>query len=472
MRLPDRLVPRSITTQITSIVAVSVMLGVVLTVTILLFFGIVNREGPSAAAERIANITRLVRSAGSPAEAGIIIAAAQRSGIDVRYVALADLEASPRDTKLPILSGLVVHQLESNQSIEVIDDARYPAGPAYQLVVKMDDRAALIFEASPGTSISSFMWRFLLAPTTLTLTIVLVFVLFLSIYAVRWIIAPLSAVAVAAHSFGRSPDSNHAVSRRAPREIAQVADALNEMRTRIRALLEDRTRMLAAISHDLRTPLTRLSLRTERVADQSLREKMLHEIEQISRMLNETLEYLRHDARSGGMSRVDLPSLLQTVCADFADVGHNVSYEGPGRLTWTCRSTALTRAISNIVANGVKHGSFVTVGLTTLGDGTAEIDISDDGPGIPAALRAKVFEPFFKIDNARAAAGDGFGLGLSIARGVVSGHRGEISLLQRLPTGLTVRIQLPRADETGSARAPKPAVELLPQHIVTSNKPR
>ncbi|MEH2524149.1 MULTISPECIES: ATP-binding protein [unclassified Bradyrhizobium] len=446
MQFPDRLIPRSITTQITSIVAVSVMLGVVLTVTMLLFFGI--RDGPSAVAGRIANITRLVRSAASPTEVGVIIAATQRSGIDVRYVALADLEASPPNAKLPVLSGLIAHQLESSQNIEVIADSRYPAGPAYQLVVKMDDRAALIFAASPGTSAYSF----LLAPTTLTLTTVLVFVLFLSIYAVRWIIAPLSAVVAAAQSFGRSPDSNHAVNRPAPREIAQVADALNEMQIRIRNLLDDRTRMLAAISHDLRTPLTRLRLRAERIADQSLRESMLREIEQISYMLNETLDYLRHDARSEVMSRVDLPSLLQTVCADFADVGHNVSYEGPGRLTWTCRPATLTRAISNIVANGVKHGSFVTVNLRTCDDGTAEIDISDDGPGIPAALRTKVFEPFFKGDDARALAGDGFGLGLSIARDAVSGHRGEISLLQRLPTGLIVRIQIPRADENEPAR--------------------
>ncbi|WP_314955758.1 ATP-binding protein [Bradyrhizobium cosmicum] len=468
MRLPDRLIPRSITTQITSIVAVSVVLGLVLTVTMLLSFGVVNRDGASAVAERIANITRLVRSAASPAEVGVIIAAAQRSGIDVRYVALTDLEASPRNARLPLLSGLVVHQLEFSQNIEVIDDARYPAGPVHQLIVKMDDRAALIFEASAGTSVSSLMWRFLLAPTTLTLTTVLVFVLLLSIYAVRWIIAPLSAVAAAANSFGRSPDNNHAVNRRAPREIAQVADALNEMRIRIRSLLDDRTRMLAAISHDLRTPLTRLRLRAEKVADQSLRENMQHEIEQISHMLNETLDYLRHDARSEGMSRVDLPSILQTVCADFADVGQNVSYEGPGRLTWTCRPTALTRAISNVVANGVKHGSFVAVSLKTDGDATAQIDISDDGPGIPDALRTKVFEPFFKGDDARALAGDGFGLGLSIARDVVSGHRGEISLLQRLPVGLTVRIQLPRAGETGSARAPEPAVESLPRPVFHS----
>src|SRR3546814_917421 len=171
----------------------------------------------------------------------------------------------------------------------------------------------------------------------------------------------LSSGAAAAQSFGRSPDDSRIVSRGGPREIAQVADALNDMRIRIRALLDDRTRMLAAISHDLRTPLTRLQLRAERIADQELREGMLREIAQVTRMLDFTLNYLREDVRSESASRIDLPSVLQTICAEFADVGHAVSYEGPGRLTWTCRPSVLTRAISNVIDNAVKHGSEVTV---------------------------------------------------------------------------------------------------------------
>ncbi|MPZ36464.1 MAG: HAMP domain-containing protein [Rhizobiales bacterium] len=453
MRLPDCLKPRSITTQITGIVAASVVLGVVLTIAILfLFDGAAPKKGPSAAVERVVSITLLARSAASPAEADAIIDTAQRAGIDVRRVRLENLETSPRDISPSFLSRLVVHQLKSFRGIEVIEGVRYPTGPDHQLVVRAGEHTALIFGASPGTNLSGFKWRFILAPTALMLTIVLVFLLLLSLYGVRWIIAPLSAVADAAHSFGRFPGQEHMIDRRGPREIAQVTDALNDMRTRIRSLLDDRTRMLAAISHDLRTPLTRLRLRAERVVEQELRESMLHEIEQISHMLNETLDYLRQDARSESMSRIDLPSLLQTVCADFANVGHNVSYEGPGRLTWTCRSTALMRAISNVVANGVKHGSSVVVNLRVRNDGAAEIDISDDGPGIPTALRDKVYDPFFKVDDARSTAGDGFGLGLSIARDVVKGHNGEISLLDRLPAGLTVRILLPAAGESRMAR--------------------
>jgi signal transduction histidine kinase len=286
--------------------------------------------------------------------------------------------------------------------------------------------------------------HFVVAPSVVTLTIVLVFVTLLSAYAVRWIIAPLSAVAAAAQSFGRSPDASLIVRRGGPREIAQVADALNDMRTRIRALLDDRTRMLAAISHDLRTPLTRLRLRGERVGDQDLRDGILREITHVTRMLDETLDYLREDVRSETASRIDLPSVLQTVCAEFADVGYAVSYEGPPHLTWTCRPSALTRAISNVVDNAVKHGSAIRVALRARAGGAIEIDVADDGPGIPSSQREKVFDAFFKGDEARGAAQrGGFGLGLSIARDVVRGHGGEIALLDRAPCGLIVRMSLP-----------------------------
>jgi signal transduction histidine kinase len=176
---------------------------------------------------------------------------------------------------------------------------------------------------------------------------------------------------------------------------------------------------------------------------------MLHEITRVTRMLDETLNYLREDVRSESTSRIDLPSILQTICAEFADVGHAVRYEGPAHLTWTCRPGVMTRAIGNVVDNAVKHGSAVTVALRTRDDGAVEIDVADDGPGIPTSLHEKVFAPFFKGDNARSSAHrGGFGLGLSIARDVVKSHGGEIGLLGRAPRGLIVRLSLPREAAT------------------------
>jgi len=203
--------------------------------------------------------------------------------------------------------------------------------------------------------------------------------------------------------------------------------------------------MLAAISHDLRTPLTRLRLRAERLVDPAQREGQLHEIARITHMLDETLNYLRNDVRSEGLSRVDLPSLLQTVCAEFADVGHNVTYVGPPRLTCRCRPNVLVRAISNIVDNATKHGTVVTVSVRLPDGDDVEIDFADNGPGIAPELHERVFDPFFKGDAARSAgARSGFGLGLSIARDVVKSHGGGIELVDRAPHGLIVRVRLPR----------------------------
>jgi signal transduction histidine kinase len=436
----ERLTPRSITAQITGIVVVSVLLGMVLTAAIVLFSGAaMPNDSPTAVALRIAHVTRFVRAARSLADADTILTAAQNAGVVVERVAISDLETLPNDAGLAFSSRELARQLESKRGIDVLERLRYQAGPEPQLAVRLDADHALVFDARTGAN----LWLRFLGPTALLLIIVLIFVLLLSIYAVRWIIAPLAAVAEAALSFGRSPRDDHAIRRRGPREITQVADALNEMRTRIRALLEDRTRMLAAISHDLRTPLTRLRLRAERVSEAGLRDGMLGDLGKVGRMLDETLDYLREDGKSEAMSRVDLPSLLQTICWDFADMGDPVSYEGPARLACTVRPRALTRALTNIVENGIKHGTAVTVTLKGTGREGIAITIADDGPGIPAALHEKVFEPFFKADSARAQNDGGFGLGLSIAQDIVKRHGGDISLLAREPAGLAVRILLP-----------------------------
>ncbi len=131
----------------------------------------------------------------------------------------------------------------------------------------------------------------------------------------------------------------------------------------------------------------------------------MHEITRITHMLDETLNYLRQDIRSESLSRIDLPSLLQTVCVEFADVGHAVAYDGPLHLTWRCRPNVLARAITNIVDNATKRGTVIAVSLRLLGEDGGErgveIDVGDDGPGIPPELHEKVFDPFFKGDAAR-----------------------------------------------------------------------
>jgi signal transduction histidine kinase len=435
------LAPRSITTQITTIVAISVLLGVTLLVVILfLVLGYSTNTGKGTLGH-VAEIARIMRETKSPAEADTVLAAIQRTDPMIRRVAISELVPATGAGRQSLMSRFGLREFAARQAIELLTDLRDPAGPKSQVIVPISDTDALVF----GVKVDTRMWQLVLTPTALMVIIVIVSMLLLSLYAVRWIIAPLAAVANAASSFGRSPQDAEALDRRGPREIMQVTDALNEMRTRIRALLDDRTRMLAAISHDLRTPLTRLRLRTERVADVTLRTAMLGDITTISRMLDETLDYMRDDARSEATTRIDLPSFLQTICSDFADMGHAVSYEGPARMSYACRPRALLRAVTNIVENAVKHGSSaVTVALAARASDRIEIEVADDGPGIPTALRDQVFEPFFKADTARRTGGNnGFGLGLSIARDIIKRHGGGIEMKSGEPKGLRVLMVMP-----------------------------
>ncbi|MBR1204589.1 HAMP domain-containing protein [Bradyrhizobium sp. AUGA SZCCT0051] len=438
----QRLMPRSIAAQIMSLVALSELIGITLAAAgiIFLFDSPSVNDTQKFLAGRIAEVAQLLRSTTTPTEADGLLAAARRGGLDVRRVALSELV--PRTIGETRPSMRAFRQLAAEPGIELLEELRHPAGSASQVIVKLDDGHALMADVAT----TGRFWSFVLRPAAAMATIVLISMLLLSVYAVRWVIAPLAEVARAATSFGRSPRAPEVLHRRGPLEIAQVADALNDMRTRIAALLDDRTRMLAAISHDLRTPLTRLRLRSERVREDALRTAMLADIAKMTRMINETLEYLRDDARSEALSCIDLPSFLQTICSDFADTGHAVSYSGPARLPYVCRPRALSRAVTNVVENAVKHGSLVVVTLRLTEADHVEIEVADDGPGIPPALHDRVFEPFFKADNARQ--DGGFGLGLSIAQDIAQRHGGSIALRLREPSGLLVSMLLP----------PKPAL--------------
>ncbi|MEE3101651.1 MAG: HAMP domain-containing sensor histidine kinase, partial [Pseudomonadota bacterium] len=441
--------PRSITGQITLIVVASVVLGVLLFAGVVFAFSeSVSRLKPPVTLARIATVAQMVGAAETGEEATRIADAAARVGVPVtlrdraapRASAAGSPERAPERAGVfaPLARGLLAERLETLWDRKVVEIARGPQerdGGAL-LGVEAGPWGVLVFDVSDVTS----LWAYLAPPAFLTLAIVLIVVALLSIWGVRWIIAPLRALAAAAETFGRAPDEAAAIDRDGPREIVRLAEAMDEMRTRIRALIDDRTRMLTAISHDLNTPLTRLALRAERIADPALRRGILHETAQVTRMLDETLDHLRADQTSEPPARVDLPSLLQTLCAEFADAGHDVRYQGPARLAWRCRPGLMARALGNVVDNAVRHGSTVAVTLReAAGGGGVEIDVSDDGPGIRADRREALFAPFAKGDAARGPAGrNGFGLGLSIARDVVRGHGGEIRLLDRAPRGLIV----------------------------------
>jgi signal transduction histidine kinase len=230
-----------------------------------------------------------------------------------------------------------------------------------------------------------------------------------------------------------------------PSQLRRAIRAFNEMQVRLQRMLTDRTLMLGAISHDLRTPLTRLRLRieTDRVADE--RPKMLADIETMEAMLTSTLSFVRGVDDAEGQEAVDLDLALQTVCDLISDVGGDVAYDGASRCRYLCKPQAMMRALTNVIANAAKYGHHARVALRRSADPGFVIDVEDDGPGIPDQEKAKVFEPFYRTAVARDRDSEGMGLGLSIARSIILSHGGSIELRDAVPHGLIVRITLPEA---------------------------
>lgn len=305
------------------------------------------------------------------------------------------------------------------------------------LAAKVDYDTLLVTELLPESFLRNDALRFGSNYLVATVTLIILF----SVFAVWAITRPLRRIASAAQradiSLGPAPFEE-----RGSVEIVALARALNGMQSRISVMVEARTRMLRGISHDLRTPLTRLRLRAERVGEDEVRGALLTDIERIDRLLKESLGYLRDNHQREASQRADLASVLQTVCDEFGDMGHDVTYRGPTRLIADFKPLALTRAVTNLCENAVKFGKHVEIDLQSL-DGSAQIDVADDGPGIPEQHRSRVLEPFFKLDAARRDSETGFGLGLSIVAEIIQAHRGKLELLDRSPQGLVARLVIP-----------------------------
>jgi signal transduction histidine kinase len=283
---------------------------------------------------------------------------------------------------------------------------------------------------------------FWIGPWIVTLLFGAISVTLLGLWAARALTAPLSSFAKAAENFSLN-GAAAPLPERGPEEIRSVAKALNRMRERITALIDDRTRMLAAISHDLRTPITRMRLRSEFIEDEAHRSRMLDDLDQMRSMLESVLSFLRNDGKLESMTLVDIATTLQLVADQFGDMGHKIAYHGPDHAMATVRPDDLHRSITNLVENAIRFGAEATIRLTVSPD-TATIEIEDDGPGIADARKHAMLEPFVRGDDARNMdEAAGFGLGLSIARAIVLAHGGELSLHDRQPHGLIVRIELP-----------------------------
>ncbi|WFU27554.1 ATP-binding protein [Bradyrhizobium sp. CB1717] len=287
---------------------------------------------------------------------------------------------------------------------------------------------------------------------TSTLLFLVASVTLLGVWAGRALSSPLSAFARAAENFSLNR-ATPPLPENGPEEIKSAARALNRMRERITALMNDRTRMLAAISHDLRTPITRLRLRSEYIEDPAQRTQTVRDLDQMQSMLESVLSLLRSESPVKP-TLVDVAALLQMVCEQFSDSGHAVTYSGPDRAAFVLRPDEIIRAVTNLVQNATRFGTSIDVALSISGDHLV-IDVSDNGPGIPDDRKTAMLEPFVRGEDARTMDGTtGFGLGLSIAQAIVTAHDGTLELLDNTPKGLCVRLQLAKTGAVPEASRP------------------
>lgn len=294
----------------------------------------------------------------------------------------------------------------------------------------------LRIRGSAPTEILVRPWHLLI-----NLGVMLSAVILLVWFAARTTVKPLTDLARAARDLGedlkRAP-----LPEDGPTEVRQAARAFNTMQMRIRNNIEERERFLAAVSHDLKTPVTRMRLRSEMLRDSELRQRFLHDLEDMQDLLGGTLDFLQGKAVEEAMQPVDLVAMAESLADDGNEAGWTVTLQAPASLRMLARPRALRRAFANLIDNAIKYGGRADINLSTA-NGELLIVIADDGPGLPESELERVFEPFYRMETSRNRDTGGVGLGLAIVRQIARSHGGSVSLENRAGGGLRAVLRLP-----------------------------
>jgi signal transduction histidine kinase len=290
------------------------------------------------------------------------------------------------------------------------------------------------------------------APTTwsresMISTLVMVLgTLIIAIWATGWITAPLASFARAAERLGMDV-SAQPLSEDGPQEVRAAARAFNQMQRRIRSFVDDRLAMLAAVSHDLRTPITRLRLRTEQLPIEALQQdKMLQDLDEMEQMVSSSMAFAKDEATDEPSQPIDLTALLGSICDDLTDAGFDADFAWAERLVYRGRPVAMKRLFSNLIENAVRYGQCARVRAVAYPE-RIEVVVQDQGPGIPEAQLEQVFKPFFRLETSRNRRTGGLGLGLANVRTIARAHGGDVRLCNRPEGGLAAVVILPHHSE-------------------------
>jgi signal transduction histidine kinase len=426
----------------------------------------VRAVGGLAAAQRIANLTRLVQEAPGEWRERIVAALSDQTF----RVALTNeppaIETANADAPVAhAIKDFLVDQLSLGSAQQPRVSASLTDGPVFadgrpmmghgpmmhgfgafgafgafrdlQVAVPLPDGKWISFATTLPESGASFSRQFLLSMGIMAMIILIV-----SAWVVRRVTAPLASLSAAAERLGNDLNAPP-MPETGTVEMRQASHAFNTMQSRLRDLIENRTRMLAAISHDLRTPLTLLRLRAETVENAQERDKMLATIAEMDSMVGSTLQFARDEAMTEVQRSTDITALLQSIVDDMADAGLPVKMEPAEPVVHECRPDILKRAIRNLLDNAVKYGKQASAAIRMTSK-TIEIVIDDEGPGIPEQELTRVFQPFYRVEESRSRETGGVGMGLAIALSAVQAHGGELTLRNRPTGGLRASIVLPR----------------------------
>jgi len=418
---------------------------------------VVRAIGGYAAAQRIANLVRLIDEAPDDWRPRIIAA---MSDPRLRIAVTNEAPVIPPDESDAVdppvrdyLADLLPPALEERLRVIVTRAGQRASAPPRHhmerhaaampphwrrmiVTVRLSDDRWLSLTMGVPEPAPAFTWAFAAAMGSMAIIVILA-----SIFAVRRVTAPLGIVTRAAQRLGRDMNAEP-IPETGSLEMRQAAQAFNDMQRRLQAVLRNRTTMLAALSHDLRTPLTLLRLRTEGLPDSEDRTRMLASIDTLDAMVAATLAYARDTTAPESWRRTDIASLVGSIVDDMADAGMDVTMIASVPIVLECQPHNLRRAITNLVENAVKYGTRARVRIEQAATGV-RIAIDDDGPGIPAEDLARVFDPFFRLEQSRSRDTGGTGLGLAIARTIAEAHDGRITLANRPQGGLRATLELP-----------------------------
>ena len=313
------------------------------------------------------------------------------------------------------------------------------AGVSFVVQAQLHDGTLITFDSRQRPESASWPYRLVLS-----LAVLLAAVIAVTLFAVRWVTRPLKTLAEAAQGLGE--DINRPpIDESGPLEVSRAARAFNAMQQKLARFISERTQTFTAMSHDLKTPITRLRLRAEMLDDAELRAKFVKDLQEMEAMVASALDFMRGVDQQGPAQPIDIMALLESLQEDAREVGGDVRIEGAVQSSFVGHAHTLKRCLGNLIDNSVNYGQRATI-VVADGPDQLTIEVRDEGPGMPEAELERVFEPFYRLEASRNRATGGSGLGLTIARNIARAHGGDLVLRNRAGGGLEAVLTLPRRD--------------------------